>query len=56
MNPVDNLQQKTEQVVALLTQAVRDFSPVAFANSMGAEDMVLTDLIAQHQLNISMSS
>ena len=56
MNPVDNLQQKTEQVVALLKKAVRDFAPVAFANSMGAEDMVLTDLIAKHQLAIEMFS
>ena len=39
----------------MLTQALRDFSPVAFASSMGAEDMVLTDLIAQHQLDIEMS-
>ena len=56
MKAVNNLQQKIEQVVELLTQAVRDFSPVAFANSMGAEDMVLTDLIAKHQLNIEMFS
>ena len=54
MKAVNNLQQKIEQVVELLTQAVRDFSPVAFANSMGAEDMVLTDLIANHQLDIEM--
>jgi phosphoadenosine phosphosulfate reductase len=41
------LEQKIEQTVAVLQQAVREFSPVAFANSLGAEDMVLTDLIAK---------
>lgn len=48
--------QKVEQVKALLAAAVRDFSPVAFANSLGAEDMVLTDLIAKYQPDIEMFS
>jgi phosphoadenosine phosphosulfate reductase len=48
--------QKIDQVVAVLHQAVRDFSPVCFANSLGAEDMVLTDIIAKHQIDISMFS
>lgn len=48
MNGVENLQKKVAQVVAVLEQAVRDHAPVAFANSMGAEDMVLTDLIAKN--------
>ena len=34
----------TEQ---LLASIARDFSPAVFANSLGAEDMVLTDLIAK---------
>ena len=50
------MQQKIEQVVTVLQQAVRDFSPVCFANSLGAEDMVLTDLIAKHQLGIEVFS
>ena len=50
------LQQKIEQVKTLLAEAVRDFSPVIFSNSLGAEDMVLTDLIAQHQPDIAMFS
>jgi phosophoadenylyl-sulfate reductase (thioredoxin)/thioredoxin-dependent adenylylsulfate APS reductase len=50
------LQQKIEQVKAVLAAAVRDFSPVTFANSLGAEDMVLTDLIAKHQPDIEMFS
>ena len=42
------MQQKIDHVVEVLQQAVRDFSPVCFANSLGAEDMVLTDIIAKH--------
>lgn len=42
------LAQKTGQVLLVLEQALRDHAPVVFANSLGAEDMVLTDLIARH--------
>lgn len=51
-----SLQQKIEQTLAVLEQAVGDFAPVTFANSLGAEDMVLTDLIAKHKLDIAMFS
>lgn len=44
------LEKKTEQVLALLAQAARDYAPAVFANSLGAEDMVLTDLIAKNFL------
>ncbi|HEY4696566.1 MAG TPA: phosphoadenylyl-sulfate reductase [Gallionella sp.] len=50
------MQQKIDQVVAVLQRAVREYAPVVFANSLGAEDMVLTDLIAGHQLDIRMFS
>ncbi|MFA6970578.1 MAG: phosphoadenylyl-sulfate reductase [Gallionella sp.] len=50
------LEQKIQQVKDLLAAAVRDFSPVTFANSLGAEDMVLTDLIAKFQPDIAMFS
>ena len=53
---MSQLQQKIEQVIAVLAEASRDFAPVAFANSLGAEDMVLTDLIAKHQPDIEMFS
>ena len=53
---MSELQQKVDQVVAILTGAVRDFSPVTFANSLGAEDMVLTDIIDRNQLAIEMFS
>jgi len=50
------MQQKIDHVVAVLEQAVRDHAPVCFANSLGAEDMVLTDLIDRHGLNIEIFS
>ena len=50
------MQQKIDQVVAVLQQAIRDFHPVCFANSLGAEDMVLTDLIAKYNMDIEMFS
>ncbi|MBS0299633.1 MAG: NADH-quinone oxidoreductase subunit K [Proteobacteria bacterium] len=53
---MSDVQQKIEQVVAVLTETVRDFAPVAFANSLGAEDMVLTDIIDRYQLPIEMFS
>lgn len=53
---MSSLQQKIAQTVAVLEQAAREFSPVAFANSLGAEDVVLTDLIAKHQPDIQMFS
>jgi phosphoadenosine phosphosulfate reductase len=53
---MSELQEKIDQTVAVLKQAAREFKQVAFANSLGAEDMVLTDLIARHQRDIQMFS
>ena len=47
---------KTEQAKALLKEIARDFAPVTFANSLGAEDMVLTDLIVKNALDIEIFS
>ena len=44
---------KRVQVIGLLKKAVSEFgNQIAFANSMGAEDMVLTDIILREQLPI----
>ncbi|SEN59023.1 phosphoadenylyl-sulfate reductase [Nitrosomonas marina] len=51
-----DLTQKIEQVVTVLGSVVQDYAPVAFANSLGAEDMVLTDLIDRYKLEIEMFS
>lgn len=50
------LTEKIEQTIAVLHQAERDFSPVVFANSLGAEDMVLTDLISKNSQCIQVVS
>ncbi|MCL2346598.1 MAG: phosphoadenylyl-sulfate reductase [Desulfobulbus sp.] len=47
---------KTAQVAALLAEIAADWSPAAFANSLGAEDMVLTDLIVKNKLPIDIFS
>jgi phosphoadenosine phosphosulfate reductase len=52
MSLTPELQQKIEAAQALLRDIGRSYPPVAFANSFGAEDMVLTDLICKHTPNI----
>ncbi|MBS1189353.1 MAG: phosphoadenylylsulfate reductase (thioredoxin) [Rhodocyclaceae bacterium] len=47
---------KAEKAQALLAEIARDWSPAAFANSLGAEDMVLTDLIVKSGLPIEIFS
>lgn len=42
------------EAVALLKRIEGEFAPVAFATSLGAEDMVLTDMIARHAPGIEM--
>jgi phosphoadenosine phosphosulfate reductase len=53
---MSELQQKIEHAVTILTEAIHDYAPVTFANSLGAEDMVLTDLIDRYKLDIDMFS
>lgn len=50
-----SVQQKRVQVLALLNEAILAFGnqhEITFANSMGAEDMVLTDIIQRENLAI----
>jgi len=51
-----SLTQKIEHATALLQQIERQWAPATFANSFGAEDMVLTDLIAKHARGIEIFS
>lgn len=53
---MSTLDAKIAHTVALLSQTAQQFSPAVFANSLGAEDMVITDLIARHQLAIEIFS
>jgi phosphoadenosine phosphosulfate reductase len=47
---------KTEHAKALLADIAASWSPATFANSLGAEDMVLTDLIVKSGLPIEIFS
>lgn len=48
--------QKTAAAQSLLATIARDYAPATFANSLGAEDMVLTDLIVKSGLPIEIFS
>ncbi len=43
---MESLAIKVKQATILLRKIAEDYAPAALANSLGAEDMVLTDLIA----------
>jgi phosphoadenosine phosphosulfate reductase len=50
--PSADFADKVAETVALLKQAVTDFSPLTQASSLGAEDVVITHLINHNALNI----
>jgi len=67
MNPVTNpnlndpklqaaLAEKTQAATDLLGRIASEFGPAVFANSLGVEDMVLTDLIRREKLDIEIFS
>src|SRR5262249_14780826 len=45
---------KVDAALALLQRVAIEYRPATFANSLGAEDMVLTDMIARHRFGIGM--
>ncbi len=51
-----SVQQKSNQVLSLLRQACQKYPAIVFANSLGAEDMLLSDLILRENLPISIFS
>jgi phosphoadenosine phosphosulfate reductase len=53
---VESVTTKRAQVLQLLLSASSEFSAMTFANSYGAEDMVLTDIIMKEQLPIEIFS
>jgi phosphoadenosine phosphosulfate reductase len=53
---VERVNEKRAQVLALLQAASKEFNSITFANSYGAEDMVLTDIIAKENLSIEIFS
>jgi phosphoadenosine phosphosulfate reductase len=46
------LQARTEELERVLVRAALEHAPAAFASSLGAEDMVVTDAILRHGLDI----
>lgn len=53
---LDALAAKIADASALLRRIAGEFSPAVFANSLGAEDMVLTDLIVELKLPVEIFS
>ena len=51
-----DLDAKIAATVALLQRIQREYAPATLASSLGAEDMVLTDLVAKHAPGISIFS
>lgn len=49
---LNSVAEKVEKAKILLKKIAGEFSPAVFANSLGAEDMVLTDLIHGEKLDI----
>ena len=52
----EDVAAKTAAAVAVLQRIAAEFSPAVFANSLGAEDMVITDLIVKNNLPITVFS
>jgi phosphoadenosine phosphosulfate reductase len=53
---IKTINEKTKKVISLIQKNIEKFSSVTFANSLGAEDMVLVDLIQKHKLNVEIFS
>ena len=51
-----SLAEKLAQTTDLLRDIAANFSPATLASSLGAEDMVLTDLILRNKLDIEIFS
>ena len=49
-------QAKADAALVVLQQVAADYSPATLANSFGAEDMVLMDLICRNQLDLEIFS
>ena len=49
---IKTIKEKSEKVISLIQKNIEKYSSVAFANSLGAEDMVLIDLIQKNKLSV----
>jgi len=53
---IKTIDEKSKNVISLIQKNIEKYNSVAFANSLGAEDMVLLDLIQKHKLNVEIFS
>ena len=49
---IDRVHEKAQSALLLLRRAARQFAPAALSNGLGAEGMVLTDLIFTNRLPV----
>ena len=50
------IDEKSKNVISLIQNNIETYHSVAFANSLGAEDMVLVDIIQRNRLNVEIFS
>jgi phosphoadenosine phosphosulfate reductase len=53
---IKTINAKSKNVISLIQINIEKLNSVAFANSLGAEDMVLVDLIRKNKLNVEIFS
>lgn len=56
MNDTSHFAVRLANTLAILEKIANEYAPAVFASSLAAEDMVLTDLILRHKLNIKIFS
>ncbi len=53
---IKTIEEKSKKVISLIQKNIEKHNSVTFANSLGAEDMVLVDLIQKNKLNVEIFS
>ena len=53
---IKTINEKSKNVISLIQKNIEKLHSVAFANSLGAEDMVLVDLIRKNKLDVEIFS
>lgn len=53
---IKTVNEKSKNVISLIQRNIEKYKSVTFANSLGAEDMVLIDLIQNNKLNVEIFS
>ena len=53
---IKTINEKSKNVISLIQKNIEKLHSVTFANSLGAEDMVLVDLIRKNKLNVEIFS